>query len=139
MPIYRQSRRNGKMLRKAKSPKTEPRKKIENMNKWMISTETAIKNLPTDKNPRPDGITQEFYQIFRKEWPFVLKLQKNCRGKNTRKLSRWSCHYLNIRVCSLWKKKYLNWSIIDLQCVVNFRYTAKWFSYKYTLLLLFSC
>ena len=33
----------------------------------MISTETAIKNLPTNNNPGPDGITQEFYEIFRKE------------------------------------------------------------------------
>ena len=26
---------------------------------------------------------------------------------------------------------FLNWSIVDLQCCVSFRYTAKWFSYTY--------
>ena len=57
----------GKCLEKQNLPRLNQEKIIENMNKRMISTETAIKNLPTDKNPRPDGITQEFYQIFRKE------------------------------------------------------------------------
>ena len=41
----------------------------ENVNRPITSTEieTVIKNLPTNKSPRPDGFTGEFYQIFRKE------------------------------------------------------------------------
>ena len=40
---------------------------IENMNRPITSTEnkTVIKNLPTNKNPGPDGFTGEFYQTFR--------------------------------------------------------------------------
>ena len=32
----------------------------------------------------------------------------------------------------------LYWGIVDLQCCVNFRYTAKWFSYTYTYIHSFS-
>ena len=55
-----------KCLEKQNLPKLN-QEKIENMNKRMTRAETAIKNLPTNKTLRPDGITQEFYQIFRKE------------------------------------------------------------------------
>ena len=36
---------------------------IENMNRQITSNEieTVIKNLPTNKGPRPDGCTGEFY------------------------------------------------------------------------------
>ena len=42
---------------------------LENLNRPITSTEieTVIKNLPTNKNPGPDGFPGEFYQ----------KLQKN--------------------------------------------------------------
>ena len=30
-----------------------------------------------------------------------------------------------------WCFGFFNWSIVDLQCCVNFRYTAKWFGYTY--------
>ena len=42
---------------------------IENMNRPITSTEieTVIKNLPTDKSPRPDGFTGKFYQTFIEE------------------------------------------------------------------------
>ena len=53
---------------------------IENMNRPIISTEieTVIKNLPTNKNPGPDGFIGKFYQTFREELtPILLKLFQN--------------------------------------------------------------
>ena len=48
----------------------------ENLNRPITSTEikTAIKNLPTNKGPEPDGLTGEFYQKCRQELtPILLK------------------------------------------------------------------
>ena len=62
---------------------------IEIMNNPITSTEieAGFKNLPKNKCPGPDAFTGEFYQTFREEqMPTLLKLSKNCRGRNTSKL-----------------------------------------------------
>ena len=61
---------------------------IEIMNNPITSTEieAVIKNVPENKSPAPDGFTGEFYQTFREElMPLLLKLSKNCGGRNTSK------------------------------------------------------
>ena len=40
-----------------------------------MAIKTVIKNLPTNRIPRPDGFTGEFYQKFREELtPILLKI-----------------------------------------------------------------
>ena len=57
---------------------------LENINRPITSNEfeTVIKNLPTNKSPRPDGFTGKFYQTYREELtPILLKLfQKIAKG-----------------------------------------------------------
>jgi len=65
-----------KFLEKYNFPKLN-QEKVENFNRPITSTEieTVIRNLPTNKNPGPDGFTAEFYQKFREELtPILLKL-----------------------------------------------------------------
>ena len=65
-----------KFLEKYNLPKLN-KEEIENLNRTITSIEikTVIKNLPTDKNPGPDGFTGAFYQKFREELtPILLKL-----------------------------------------------------------------
>ena len=62
-----------KFLEKYNLPKLN-QKKIENLNKTITSMKIkpVIKNLPTNKNPGPDGFTGEFYQNFREELTAIL-------------------------------------------------------------------
>ena len=67
-------------LEKYNFPKFNQKKKKkrkENLNRPITSMEikTIIRNLPTNKSPRPDGFTGEFYQKFREELtPILFKL-----------------------------------------------------------------
>ena len=57
---------------------------IENLHRPITSMEieTANRNRPTNKSPRPDGFTAQFYQKFREELtPILLKLPENCRER----------------------------------------------------------
>ena len=63
----------GKFLEKYNLPKLK-QEETENLNRPITSTEieTLIKNLPTNKSPRPDGFTGEFYQKSREELTLIL-------------------------------------------------------------------
>ena len=68
-----------KFLEKYHFPKLN-QEEIENLNRHITNTEikTVIRNLPTNKNPGPDGFTAEFNQKFREELtPILLKLFQN--------------------------------------------------------------
>ena len=62
-------------LEKYNFPKLN-QEETENLNRPITSTEieTVIRNLPTNKSPRPDSFTAEFYLKFRELTPILLKL-----------------------------------------------------------------
>ena len=73
-------------LEKYNLPKLN-QEETENLNQPITSMEieTIIKNLPTNKSPRPDGFTGEFYQKCREELTPILsnsiKLFQKVTGK----------------------------------------------------------
>ena len=73
-----------KFLEMYKLPRLN-QEEIENMNRPITSTEieTVIKNLQTNKSPRSEDFTGEFYQTFREELtPTLLKVfQKIAEGR----------------------------------------------------------
>ena len=78
----------GRFLEKFNPPRLN-QDEIGIMNNPITSTEieAVIKNLPKYKSPGRDDSAGEFYQTFREElMPILLKLSKNCRGRNTSKL-----------------------------------------------------
>ena len=87
------------------------------MNKPITSTviKTAIKNLPTNKSPGPDGFRGKFYQKFGEELtPTLLKLSEKCRGRKTPKCILWGFHHPDTKTkqrCH--KKRKLHTNITD--------------------------
>ena len=59
-----------KFLEKYNFPKLN-QEEIENLNRPNTGTEikALIRNLPTNRSPRPDGFTAELYQKFREKLP----------------------------------------------------------------------
>ena len=60
-----------KFLEKYNFPKLN-QEEIENLNRPITSTEIEIRNLPANKSPGPDGLTDEFYQKFREKLTHIL-------------------------------------------------------------------
>ena len=72
-----------KFLEKYNFPKLN-QEEIENLNRAITSTEieTVIRNLPTNKSPRLDSFTAEFYQELRRADTYPTQtLPENCRGR----------------------------------------------------------
>ena len=87
------------------------------MNNPITSTEieTVVQNLQKNKSPGSYDFTGEFYQTFREElMPILLKLSKNCRGRNASKLSLRGHHYPDTKTRQRQhKKRKLQANIID--------------------------
>ena len=58
---------------------------IENLDRLITSdkSEIVIKNLPANKNSRPDGFTGEFYKTFKDIIPILLNSSKKLKKRET--------------------------------------------------------
>ena len=76
-------RRNGQILRKVQSPKTElGRNTNYEQPNASPEIEAVIKNLPKNKSPGPDGFTEKFHQTFREKlMPILLNSFKKLQRK----------------------------------------------------------
>ena len=70
----------------------------------------------------PGSVIEEFRHI---DW-FDWLISKNLEYSGHPKVSYTQKLFFNY---------FLNWSVVNLQCYVSFRCTAKWFSYTYTYIL----
>ena len=106
LPKKWQPGRNGQALRKIQPSKTEPgrNRKHEQIN-HSTKIKTVIKNLPTNKSPRPHGLTGEFYQKFREEPNPAQTLPKYCRGRKTPNLILWDHDHPDTRTRQRYHKK----------------------------------
>ena len=74
-----------RFLEKVNLPRPN-QEEIKIMNNTTTSTkiEAVIKNLAKNKNPGPDGFTEEFYQTFREEiMPILLRLFQKISEEGT--------------------------------------------------------
>ena len=96
---------------------------IEIMNNPITSTEieAVIKNLSKNKSPGPNGFIGEFYQTFREElMPILLKLSKNCRGRNTSKFILQGHHHpdTKTRQRQLTQRNYMPTSLTNIDAKI---------------------
>ena len=82
-----------KFLEMYKPPKLK-QEDVENLKRPITSKEieSVIKNLPTNKNPGPDGFPWEFYQTFKKR----VNTGEEPRWRNSMEVGFLVCFFLHL-------------------------------------------